>query len=234
MCYLYFQLKTHADSFAGGSDPGVSSTYASATDLVALQQQGAPRSAADGAPGGAESRPDSPAEDHHHHPTLSLSGALGTLTVITLLVAASSEYLTGALESVSSTFHINQAFLGLIVLPIAGNAAEHITAVFVAVKNKMDLAISVALGSSIQIAVFVLPVTVLAGWVMGKELTLNLDPFAVAMLTLSVVLTYFVSSDGLSNWLLGLQLVLTYVLIGSVYLLEKEAPAAPGMGGSFG
>ena len=162
-------------------------------------------------------------EGQEHVPRLSLSCAIFSLSIITILVAICSEFLTGAIEAVSASSGINEAFLGLIVLPIAGNAAEHITAVFVAVKNKMDLAISVALGSSIQIAIFVLPVTVLAGWAMGKELTLDFDPFAVLMMTVSVILAYFVSSDGSSNWLLGLQLVVTYVLIGSVYLLEKES-----------
>ena len=161
-------------------------------------------------------------EGQEHVPRLSLSCAIFSLSIITILVAICSEFLTGAIEAVSASSGINEAFLGLIVLPIAGNAAEHITAVFVAVKNKMDLAISVALGSSIQIAIFVLPVTVLAGWAMGKELTLDFDPFAVLMMTVSVILAYFVSSDGFSNWLLGLQLVVTYVLIGLVYLLEKE------------
>jgi Ca2+:H+ antiporter len=171
---------------------------------------------------------------HASTPALSLSGALASLAAITVIVAVCSEFLTGALEAVSHSSGVNQAFLGLIVLPIAGNAAEHITAVFVAVKDKMDLAIGVSLGSSIQIATFVLPVTVLAGWAMGKELTLDFDPFAVLMLTVSVILAYFVSSDGSSNWLLGLQLVLTYVLIGLVYLLEKEGSGGGGGGGGGG
>ena len=90
-------------------------------------------------------------------------------------------------------------------------------------KNKMDAAISIAVGSSIQIAVFVLPITVLVGWGIGIPFTMDFDPFAVMILTLSVVLGFFVSSDGKSNWLLGLQLILTYLLISGVYLLEKEA-----------
>jgi Ca2+/H+ antiporter len=170
-------------------------------------------------------------DDDVEYPQLSLIGALFALTLITITVAACSEFLTGAIEAVSESSGINQAFLGLIVLPIAGNACEHITAVFVAVKNKMDLAISVALGSSIQIATFVLPVTVLAGWAMGKELTMDFDPFATLMCTVSVILAYFVSSDGTSNWLLGLQLVVTYVLIGLTYLLEDESQGGGGGGG---
>jgi Ca2+:H+ antiporter len=90
-------------------------------------------------------------EDEGEQPALSLLAALGCLTVITIIVAICSEFLTGALEEVSKSTGLGEMFLGLIVLPIAGNAAEHITAVFVAVKDKMDLAIGVALGSSIQV-----------------------------------------------------------------------------------
>ena len=208
VCYLYFQLKTHADALGS---PNLSVTDASNVDIP------------NGVAGESE-------DDDEHVPNLSLSGALFTLTLITITVAICSEYLTGAIEEVSKKTGLNEAFLGLIVLPIAGNAAEHITAVFVAVKNKMDLAISVALGSSIQIATFVLPVTVIAGWIMGNELTLDFDPFAVLMMTVSVILAYFVSSDGSSNWLLGLQLIVTYILIASVFLLEKEGGSEAGSG----
>ena len=210
-CYLYFQLATHSNSLNGESTENQSShnslhannqsqNHEQNREEAPLQQDG---------------------EEERSYPCLSLAGALISLTLITVTVAACSEFLTGAIEAVSKLSGINQTFIGLIVLPIAGNAAEHITAVFVALKNKMDLAISVALGSSIQIAIFVLPVTVLAGWAMGKEFTLDLDPFAVLMLTVSVILAYFVTSDGSSNWMLGLQLVVTYVLIGAVYLLAN-------------
>lgn len=149
--------------------------------------------------------------------SLSLSGALAMLTVITILVAFASEFLTGSIEEVSEGSGISKSFLGLIVLPIAGNACEHITAVFVAAKNKMDLAIGVALGSSIQIAIFVLPFVVLAGWATGNHFSLALDPLSVIILTLSVIHATFVSSDGNSNWLLGVQLIGTYILIGILY-----------------
>lgn len=90
-------------------------------------------------------------EEEGESPALSLLTALGVLSSITVVVALCSENLTGAIEEVSHKTGLGEMFLGLIVLPIAGNAAEHITAVFVAVKNKMDLAIGVALGSSIQV-----------------------------------------------------------------------------------
>ncbi|CAL8470121.1 g9663 [Coccomyxa elongata] len=161
-------------------------------------------------------------------PALSLIAALGALAGITVIVAVCSEFLTGALEAVADKSGLGQAFLGLIVLPIAGNACEHITAVFVAVKDKMDLAIGVALGSSIQIAIFVLPVMVLVGWAIGRPFLLDFEPFAALVLTLSVIHTYFVSADGNSNWLMGVQLISTYILIALLYLFmrDEEKPSA--------
>lgn len=207
MCYLYFQLKTHAEEFSSAEERlhRNSVVRVFSTDSEALPS---PRSL----------------ETYEVGPVLSLSGAIAGLSLVTIAVAACSEYLTGAIEQVSETTHINKSFLGLVLLPIAGNAAEHFTAVFLAMKNKMDASIAIAVGSSIQIAVFVLPVTVLVGWAIGMPLTLNFDPFAVIIMTLSVMLAYFVTSDGKSNWLLGLQLLLTYVLISSVYLLERQQP----------
>lgn len=201
-CYLFFQLRTHAAAF--NSDGCEISSHPSRPQLPTDEEEQAQ------------------VQEELAEPVLSLTGAIVGLAAITVLVAISSEYLTGALEAVSEMTHINKSFLGLIVLPIAGNAAEHFTAVFFAVKDRMDAAIAISIGSSIQIAVFVLPVTVLVGWVIGCEMTLNFDPFAVIMMTVSVILSYFVTSDGYSNWLLGLQLILTYVLISCVFLFEKE------------
>lgn len=131
-------------------------------------------------------------------------------------------FLTGAIEAVSAKSGLNQTFLGLIILPIAGNACEHITAVFVAMKDKMDLAIGVALGSSIQIAIFVIPFMVITAWCMGLPFYLNFEPFATMVLTLAVIHAFFVSSDGNSNWLLGVLLVATYILIALLYLFLES------------
>jgi len=179
-CYLLFQLKTHATAFNSEGEIQNLPQFSDEEEAFAMDTE-------------------------QSGPVLSLAGAITGLAGVAVLVAICSEYLTGALEAVSESTKINKAFLGLIVLPIAGNAAEHFTAVFFAIKNRMDAAIAISVGSSIQIAVFVLPVTVLVGWAIGKELTLAFDPFAVIILTLSVVLSYFVTSDGYSNWLLGLQ-----------------------------
>ncbi|KAL3135961.1 hypothetical protein ABBQ32_007005 [Trebouxia sp. C0010 RCD-2024] len=159
----------------------------------------------------------SPEDEDAEEPAMSLTAAIIGLTGITVVVAISAEFLTDAISDVSEKSGLSEAFLGLIILPIAGNACEHITAVLVAYKNKMDLAIGVALGSSIQIAIFVLPVLVLIGWAIGKDFSLDLDPFLVIILTLSVIHAHFVSSDGQSNWMMGVQLVGTYVLIALLF-----------------
>ena len=105
----------------------------------------------------------------------------------------------------------------MIILPIAGNACEHITAVLVAAKNKMDLAIAVGVGSSIQIAIFVYPFVVLVGWASNVDFTMKLNQFDVMVVCVSVILAAFVTMDGSSHWFTGLMLIATYILIATAY-----------------
>ena len=239
ICYLYFQLKTHSESFTSpsngdGGDVGIPIRAESLTrtrsteaeeDTLNSDNRNADRR--NMSLGGVRSLAEEPllgedyADDLVIEPVLSLPGALGGLTLVTIAVAACSEYLTGSIEAVASSTQINKSFLGIILLPIAGNAAEHFTAVFLAMRNKMDAAISIAVGSSIQIAVFVLPVTVLVGWAIGVPFTLSFDPFAVVIMTMSVILAYFVMADGRSNWFFGLQLLLTYAFVATVFFFAR-------------
>jgi Ca2+:H+ antiporter len=106
------------------------------------------------------------------------------------------------------------------VLPIAGNACEHITAVVVATKNKMDLSLGVAVGSSIQIAIFAIPTAVVVGWATGHDFSLDFDPFATLALTVSVIHANFVTSDARSHWLMGIALISNYVMIALVFLYK--------------
>lgn len=103
----------------------------------------------------------------------------------------------------------------MILLPIVGNAAEHATAVTVAIKDKMDLAIGVAVGSSIQIVLLVLPLTVILGWIIGTDpiMTLQFDGFILAILFVAVLLVNYLIGDGKSNWLEGMLLMTTYIII---------------------
>ena len=104
------------------------------------------------------------------------------LVVSTLLIGISAEFLVGSIEGLSKEYGLSETFVGLIILPIVGNAAEHVTAVFAAMRNQMDLAIGVSLGSSLQIAIFVTPFLVLVGWGTGNPLTLAFPIFDVAVI----------------------------------------------------
>ncbi|KAI8474626.1 MAG: calcium/proton exchanger [Monoraphidium minutum] len=150
---------------------------------------------------------------------LSLGAASLWLGGITVLVAACSEALTGSIEEVSHVWGLSQSFLGFIVLPIAGNACEHITAVFVAMKDKMDLSMGIAIGSSIQIGLLAVPLVTIVGWATGHPFSLAFDPFSALVLVLSVIHTAVMISDAESNWLEGLQLLVTYFIIAVAYAL---------------
>jgi Ca2+:H+ antiporter len=125
------------------------------------------------------------------------------LIIITLLVAWCAEYLVGSIDSVVETTSLSRTFIGLILLPIVGNAAEHVTAVIVAAKGKMDLAIGVAVGSSLQIALFVTPLMVILGWIMHKDMSLNFGGFETVVFFVSVLVVNYLIQDGKSNYLEG-------------------------------
>ena len=109
------------------------------------------------------------------------------LVIITVLVAVCAEYLVDSIDSIVETAHISKTFIGLILLPIVGNAAEHVTAVVVSYKSKMDLAMGVAIGSSLQIALLVTPALVILGWIIGQPMTLRFETFETVVFFLSVL-----------------------------------------------
>jgi Ca2+:H+ antiporter len=142
---------------------------------------------------------------------------IGVLLVCTLLVAVESELLVDSLEVATEALGLTALFTGVILVPIVGNAAEHATAVTVAMKNKMDLSLSVALGSSLQIALFVAPVLVLTGWLLGKPMDLEFNPFELVAVAVAVLIANSISSDGRSNWLEGTLLLAAYVVLGFAF-----------------
>ena len=152
---------------------------------------------------------------------------VGVLLGATLLVAVESELLVESLEVATAQLGLTSLFTGVILVPIIGNAAEHTTAVTVAMKNKMDLSVSVAVGSSLQIALFVAPVLVLAGWFMGKPMDLNFNPFELVAVAVSVLIANSISSDGRSNWLEGTMLLAAYVVLGLAFYYH---PVIAGIG----
>jgi Ca2+:H+ antiporter len=141
----------------------------------------------------------------------------GVLLACTLLVAFESELLVSSLEVATSKLGLSALFTGVILVPIIGNAAEHATAVTVAMKNKMDLSMSVAVGSSMQIALFVAPVLVIAGWVIGQPMDLDFNPFELVAVAVSVLIANSISSDGKSNWLEGTLLLAAYTVLGFAF-----------------
>ncbi|MGD1918054.1 MAG: calcium/proton exchanger [Pleurocapsa sp.] len=148
------------------------------------------------------------------------------LLVVTLAVAVESELLVDSLEVATSDLGLSALFTGVILLPIIGNAAEHATAVTVAMKDKLDLSVSVAVGSSMQIALFVAPVLVIAGWVIGQPMDLNFNPFELVAVMVAVLIANSISSDGESNWLEGSLLLATYAVLAIAFYFH---PVVAGM-----
>jgi Ca2+:H+ antiporter len=143
--------------------------------------------------------------------------SITVLTVVASLVALMSEMLVGALESASHQLGLTQVFVGVILVALVGNAAEHSTAVMVALKNKMDLAYGIAVGSSLQIALLVAPVLVFSSYLFGTPLDLIFTPFEVAAVTISVLSVGFVAMDGESNWMEGVMLVGVYLMLAIAF-----------------
>jgi len=148
---------------------------------------------------------------------------ISVLLGATALVAIESEFLVASLESATATLGLTALFTGVIVLPIIGNAAEHTTAVTVALKNKMDLSVSVSVGSSMQIALFVAPALVLAGYFLGQPMDLNFNPFELVAVAVAVLIVNSISSDGRSNWLEGTLLLATYIILGIAFYAHPVA-----------
>jgi Ca2+:H+ antiporter len=142
---------------------------------------------------------------------------VAVLLAATIAVAIESELLVDSLEEATTQLGLTELFTGVILLPIVGNAAEHATAVTVAMKNKMDLSVSVAVGSSLQIALFVAPVLVIAGWVLGKPMDLDFNPFELVAVAVSVLIANSISSDGRSNWLEGTLLIAAYAVLSLAF-----------------
>jgi Ca2+:H+ antiporter len=144
--------------------------------------------------------------------------SLLVLLIATALVALMSEFLVGAVEATAKSFGMTEVFVGVILVAIIGNAAEHSTAVLMAIKNKMDIAINIAVGSSIQIALFVAPVMVFLSYVIGPQpMDLIFTNFEVLAITLSVAIMALISQDGESNWMEGVQLLAVYAILGIAF-----------------
>lgn len=146
-------------------------------------------------------------------PQLKVQAALILILVVTAITGVTAEWLVDSIDGVTSTGNISREFVALILLPLVGNVAEHVTAVTVSVKDKLDLSMAVAVGSSIQISLFVIPILVLLGWCIGQPLTLEFDVLETIILFVSIIIVNQAISDGKTNWMEGAVLISTYITI---------------------
>ncbi|KAK0620336.1 Sodium/calcium exchanger protein-domain-containing protein [Immersiella caudata] len=227
--YLLFQLKTHSSVFAeesqkveakpfkrsmnGLKDGAIAQGFVQSAGIMgghALSQQRT---------GNEKLRellttPPKKEEDEGEEPQLHFIVAVVALLISTVIIAFCAEFMVDGISAITEGGGISEEFVGLILLPIVGNAAEHATAVTVAIKDKMDLAIGVAVGSSMQVALFVIPLLVMIGWGMGVDaMGLSFDPFQVAVLFVAVLLVNYLIADGKSHWLEGMLLMCLYCII---------------------
>lgn len=143
--------------------------------------------------------------------------AIGVLVMATIGVAVMSEVLVSSIEAVTESLGLSEFFIGIIIIPLVGNIAEHLVAVEVAIKNKMELSLAVSLGSSLQIALFVAPLLVFISLLFPEPLLLFFNQFELVVLIASIVIVAFIAQDGESNWLEGAMLLSVYLLIALAF-----------------
>lgn len=153
-----------------------------------------------------------------HKPNLALW--VGVLLAATVGVAIESEIFVGAVEAAAHNLGLTDLFTGVILLPLVGGAAEYVTAVRMATKNNMDLAVSIAMGSSLLVALLVAPILVIVGGLIGQPMDLNFGVFEVVAVAVAVATANLVSQDGRSNWLEGVLLLSTFALLGAAFFFH--------------
>ena len=161
---------------------------------------------------------------------MALRTAVGVLVAATVGVAVMGELLVHSVEHAAQELGMSSVFVGVVVVAIVGNAAEHSTAVLVALKNKMDLSFTIAVGSGIQIALFVAPVLVFASMAMGHDrpLDLHFTPMEIVAVAISIIVLAQVAQDGQTHWLEGVMLLAVYAILALAFyhLGEISPPAA--------
>lgn len=154
-----------------------------------------------------------------HHTKWTMRTALMVMTGAVLGIVFMSEVLVHAVEGVTEEFGLSELFIGIIIVPLVGNVAEHLVAVQVAIKNKMDLSMTISLGSSLQIALFVAPVLVFISLLFDDKLLLVFSSYELVALAVASLLTALVAQDGESNWLEGAMLISVYAVIGLAFFV---------------
>jgi Ca2+:H+ antiporter len=164
--------------------------------------------------------------DHDEQPRWSVGKAVAVLLLSTAFIAWMSEILVGAVEPVVESLGVTEFFLGIIIIPLVGNVAEHLVAVQVAWKNRMELSLSISLGSSLQVALLVAPLLVFISLAMGNPLTLVFNEFELIALFAASLIAVLVALDGESNWLEGVQLLVVYFIVALAFFFLPTASQA--------
>lgn len=154
---------------------------------------------------------------HHGHARWSVRFALALLVGATLFIAWLSEIIVGSVEPVIESLGMTEFFVGVIIIPLVGNVAEHLVAVQAAWKNNMNLSLAISLGSSMQIALFVAPLLVFLSLIMGHPMDLIFNPMELASLGAAVGIAALIALDGKSNWLEGAQLLAVYLIVALAF-----------------
>ena len=157
---------------------------------------------------------------HHEEPEMSQRDSIILLVVSTVLVSWMAEILVHSVEYAAEDFGLPHLFIGVILLPLFGNAAEHFTAVTVAGKDKMDLSFAISMGSSTQIAVFIAPLMVIIAWALGVPLTFEFGILETVSAFLAVLIVNSIAADGKSNWLEGAMLLSSYGVLAAAFLFH--------------
>lgn len=193
-CYLFFQLKSHAHLY----------------DERHCEEGGEEEEAAGGE------------REEEEEDVLGLYGCIFWLAVLTALISVLSEYLVSAIEGAASAWQIPVVFISVVILPIVGNAAEHASAIIFACKDKLDISLGVAIGSSTQIAMFAIPFCVVVGWATGVDVDLNFHIFETATLLITVLVVAVLLQEGKANYFKGLMLVLSYLIVAASFFVHSD------------
>lgn len=160
--------------------------------------------------------------DDDEGPEISKWESVIWLSILTAWIAILSEYLVDAIEGASIAWKMPVSFISVILLPIVGNAAEHASAIMFAMKDKLDISLGVAIGSSTQISMFAIPFCVVIGWIMGCPMDLNFQLFETATLFMTVLVVAFLLQEGTSNYFKGLMLILCYLIVAASFFVHVD------------
>lgn len=216
--YIYFQFFSHHKLFTEDGGAAVLTGGAQATQGQPTNGRSTTTTATT-TPSGAP-----------HDTVLTRNQAALVLLLATVVVSVCADYLVNTIDNIVDAVGLSKTFIGLILIPIVGNAAEHVTSVVVAMEDKMNLAVNIALGSGLQIALLVTPLLVILGWIIGQPMSLYFQTFETVVFFVSVLVANYLILDGKSNYLEGAMLIGIYVIIAVSFYVYPDNAVNNGFG----